>query len=51
MLFYLKYNFFYGLLNNPTPNFKFPILIPIIDEKYMKIFDTGGYHTFLGLSC
>ena len=41
----------YELLNNPTPNLKSPILISIIEEKYMKIFDTGGYLIFLGLSC
>ena len=51
LLFYLKYIVLYELLNNATPNFKYPILISIIEEKYMKIFDTGEYLTFLGLSC
>ena len=45
----LKYSF--ELLNNPTPNFKYPILVSIIEEKYMKIFDAHGYLTFLALSC
>ena len=47
MLFYLKYIVLYELLNNPTPNFKYPILVSIIEEKYMKIFDARGYLTFL----
>ena len=51
MLFYLKYIVLYELLNNPTPNFKYPILVSIIEEKYMKIFDARGYLTFLALSC
>ena len=46
MLFYLKYIVLYELLNNPTPNFKYPILIYIIEEKNMKIFDARGYLTF-----
>ena len=37
MLFYLKYIVLYELLNNPYPNFKYPILVFIIEEKYMKI--------------
>ena len=41
----------YELLNNPTPNFKYRILVSIIEEKYMKIFDARGYLTFLALSC
>ena len=49
MLFYLKYIVLYELLNNPTPNFKYPILVSIIEEKYMKIFDARGYLTFLAL--
>ena len=51
LLFYLKYIVLYELLNNPTPNFKHPILVSIIEEKYMKIFDARGYLTFLALSC
>ena len=51
LLFYLKYIVLYELLNNPTPNFKYPILASIIEEKYMKIFDACGYLTFLALSC
>ena len=51
LLFYLKYIALYELLNNPTPNFKYPILVSIIGEKYMKIFDARGYLTFLALSC
>ena len=51
LLFYLKYIVLYELLNNPTPNFKYPILVSIIEEKYMKIFDARGYLTFLALSC
>ena len=51
LLFYLKYIVLYELLNNPTPNFKYPILVSIIEEKYMKIFDARGYLTFLELSC
>ena len=51
LLFYLKYIVLYKLLNNPTPNFKYPILVSIIEEKYMKIFDARGYLTFLALSC
>ena len=51
LLFYLKYIVLYELLNNPTPNFKFPILVSITEEKYMKIFDARGYLTFLALSC
>ena len=51
LLFYLKYIVLYELLNNPTPNFKYPILVSIIEEKYMKIFDAHGYLTFLALSC
>ena len=51
MLFYLKYTVLYELLNNPTPNFKYPILVSIIEEKYIKIFDARGYLTFLALSC
>ena len=47
MLFYLKYIVLYELLNNPTPNFKYPISVSIIEEKYMKIFDARGYLTFL----
>ena len=41
----------YAALNNPTPNFKYPILVSIIEEKYMKIFDARGYFTLLALSC
>ena len=41
----------YEQLNNTTPNFKYPILVSIIEEKYMKIFDARGYLTFLALSC
>ena len=37
LLFYLKYIVLYVLLNNPTPNFKYPILVSIIEEKYMKL--------------
>ena len=33
LLFYLKYIVLYELLNNPTPNFKYPILVSIIEEK------------------
>ena len=51
LIFYLKCIVLYELLNNTTPSFKYLILIYIIGEKYMKIFDTGGYLTFLGLSC
>ena len=51
LLFYLKYIVLYELLNNPTPIFKYPILVSIIEEKYMKIFDARGYLTFLALSC
>ena len=51
LLFYLKYIVLYELLNNPTPNFKYPILVSIIEEKYMKIFDAREYLTFLALSC
>ena len=36
--FYLKYIVLYELINNPTPNFKYPMLVSIIEEKYMKIF-------------
>ena len=43
--------FYYELLNNPTPNFKYPILVSMIEEKYMKIFDARGYLLFLALSC
>ena len=46
MLFYLNYIVLYELLNNPTPNFMYPILVSIIEEKYMKIFDAHGYLTF-----
>ena len=42
LLFYLKNIVLYELLNNPTPNFKYPILVSIIEEKYMKIFDAHG---------
>ena len=41
----------YELINNPTPNSKYPIFVSIIEEKYMKIFDARGYLTFLALSC
>ena len=51
LLFYLKYIVLYELLNNPTPNFKYPISVSIIEEKYMKIFDARGYLTFSALSC
>ena len=51
MLFYLKYIVLYELLNNLPPNFKYPILVSIIEEKYLKIFDARGYLTFLALSC
>ena len=51
LLFYLKYIVLYELLNNPTPNFKDSILVSIIEEKYMKIYDSLGYLTFLALSC
>ena len=51
LLFYLKCIVLYELLNNPTPNFKNQILVSIIEEKYMKIFDARGYLTFLALSC
>ena len=51
LLFYLKYIVLYELLNNPTPNFKYPILVSIIEEKYMQIVDTRGYLTFLALFC
>ena len=51
LLFYLKYIVLYELLNSPTPNFKYPILVSIIEEKYMKIFYARGYLTFLALSC
>ena len=51
LLFYLKYIVLYELLNNPTPNFKYPILVSIIEEKYLKIFGARGYLTFLALSC
>ena len=51
MLFYLRYVVLYELLNNPTPNFKYPILVSIIEEKYMKMVDAHGYLTFLALSC
>ena len=50
LLFYLKYIVLYELLNNSTPNFKYPILVSIIEEKCMKIFDACGYLTFLALS-
>ena len=50
MLFYLKYIVLYELLNNPTHNFKYPILVSIIEEKYMKIFDARRYLTFLALA-
>ena len=50
MLFYLKYIVLYEVLNNPTPNFKYPILVSNIEEKYMKIFDARGYLTFLAMS-
>ena len=33
LLFYLKNIVLYELLNNPTPNFKYPILVSIIEEK------------------
>ena len=36
LLFYLKYSVLYELLNNPTPEFKYAILISIIEEKYIK---------------
>ena len=29
----------------------YQILVSIIEEKYMKIFDVRGYLTFLALSC
>ena len=51
LLFYLKYIVLYELLNKPTPNFKYPILVSFIEEKYMKIFDARGYLSFLALSC
>ena len=47
----MPYAVLYELLNNSTSNFKFPILIYIIEEKYMKIFDAGGYLKVLALSC
>ena len=50
LLFYLKYIVLYELLNNTTPNFKYLILVSINEEKYMKIFDAGGYLLFLALS-
>ena len=46
--------FLYKLLNPPPPkkkNNNYPILISIIEEKYMKLFDAGGNLTFLALSC
>ena len=46
MLFYLKYIVLYELLNKPTPNIKYPILVSIIEDKYMKLFDARGYLTF-----
>ena len=36
----------YELLNNPSPNFKYPILVSIIEEKCVKIFNASGYLTF-----
>ena len=51
LFFYLKYIVLNELLNNPTPNFKYPILVSIIEEKYMKIFDACRYLTFFALSC
>ena len=51
LLFYLKYIVLNELLNNHTPDFKYPNLVSIIEEKYMKIFDARGYLTFLALSC
>ena len=44
LLFYLKYIVLYDLFNNLTPNFKYPILVFIIEEKYMKIFDVDILH-------
>ena len=32
LLFYLKYIVLNELLNNPTPNFKYPILVSIIED-------------------
>ena len=32
LLFFLKYIVLYELLNNPTPKFKYPILVSIIDD-------------------
>ena len=49
MFFYLKYVVLYELLNNPTLNFKYPNLVSIIEEKYMKIFSALEYLTFLAL--
>ena len=46
LFFYRKYVVSYELLNNRTPNVKYPILVSIIEEKYMKIFDARGYLTF-----
>ena len=48
LFFYRKYVVLYKLLNNPTLNFKYPILVSIIEENYMKIFDAHGYLTFFG---
>ena len=33
LLFYLKFIVLYKLFNKPTPNFKYPILVSIIEEK------------------
>ena len=49
LLFYLKYIVLYELLNNPTPNFNYLILVSIIEENYKKIFDAREYVTFLAL--
>ena len=52
LLFLLKYIVLYELLNNPTPILSLQFYKFIIEEKYMKIFDTGGYICFfLELSC
>ena len=39
MLFYLKYIVLYELLNNPTPNSKYPILVSIVEGKYLTLMD------------
>ena len=48
LLSYLKYAVLYELFNNPTSNFKYPILVSMIEEKYIKIFDARGYLLFFG---